>query len=158
MKRVVVTGLGIVSCIGNSQEAVVDSLKNIRSGIIKAPEYEEFGFRSLIHGKPKINLEEHIERKTLRFMGDGAAFNYIAMKNAIEDAGLEEKEISNEKTGLIVGSGGPSTKNFLNAFEITKKRGAKKIGPYMVTRTMSSTNSATLATPFKIKGVNYSIS
>jgi len=158
MKRVAVTGLGIVSCIGNTKDEIVDSLKNLKSGIIKAPEYKEFGFRSLVHGKPRISLEENIDRKILRFMGDGAAFNYIAMKNAIEDAGLEEKEISNEKTGLIVGSGGPSTQNFLNAFEITKKRGAKKIGPYMVTRTMSSTNSATLATPFKIKGVNYSIS
>ena len=158
MKRVVVTGLGIVSCIGNSQEEVVDSLKNIRSGIIKAPEYEEFGFRSLVHGKPNIYLKDLIDRKILRFMGDGAAFNYIAMKNAIADAGLEEKEISNEMTGLIVGSGGPSTKNFLDAFEITKLKGAKKIGPYMVPRTMSSTNSANLATAFRIKGINYSIS
>ncbi len=158
MNRVVVTGLGIVSCIGNTKNEIVDSLKNLKSGIIKAPEYKEFGFRSLVHGKPIISLEENIDRKILRFMGDGAAFNYIAMKKAIDDAGLEEKEISNETTGLIVGSGGPSTQNFLNAFEITKARGAKKIGPYMVTRTMSSTNSATLAIPFKIKGVNYSIS
>ena len=158
MKRVVVTGLGIVSCIGNSKNEVVDSLKNLKSGIVKAPEYEEFSFRSLIHGKPNINLEENIDRKILRFMGDGAAFNYIAMKNAIEDAKLEEKEISNEMTGIIVGSGGPSTQNFLNAYEIAKARGAKKIGPYMVPRTMSSTNTATLATPFKIRGVNYSIS
>jgi len=158
MKRVVVTGVGIVSCIGNTKDAVIKNLKNLNSGIIKAPEYEEFGFRSLIHGKPKINLEDHIDRKILRFMGDGAAFNYIAMKNAIEDSGLEEKDISNEMTGLIVGSGGPSTSNFLNAFEITKLKGAKKIGPYMVPRTMSSTNSANLATPFRIKGINYSIS
>ena len=158
MKRVVVTGLGIVSCIGNTKDEVVESLKNLKSGIIKAPEYEEFGFRSLIHGKPEINLKDKIDRKILRFMGDGAAFNYIAMKNAIEDAGLEKSEISNEMTGLIVGSGGPSTKNFLEAFEITKSKGAKKIGPYMVPRTMSSTNSANLATPFSIKGINYSIS
>jgi len=158
MKRVVVTGIGIVSCIGNSKKDVVESLKNLKSGIIKAPEYEEFSFRSLVHGKPNINLEENIDRKILRFMGDGAAFNYIAMKNAIEDAGLEEKEISNEMTGIIVGSGGPSTQNFLKAYEIARARGAKKIGPYMVPRTMSSTNTATLATPFKIKGVNYSIS
>ncbi len=158
MKRVVITGLGIISCIGNTQDEVVDSLKNKKSGIIKAPEYEEFGFRSLIHGKPIINLENLIDRKILRFMGDGAAFNYIAMKNAIIDSGLEKKEISNETTGLITGSGGPSTKNFLDAFEITKSKGAKKIGPYMVPRTMSSTNSANLATPFQIKGVNYSIS
>ena len=158
MKRVVVTGLGLVSCIGNTQDEVIDSLKNKKSGIIKAPEYEEFSFRSLIHGKPKICLEDLIDRKILRFMGDGAAFNYIAMKNAITDSGLEEKEISNEMTGLIMGSGGPSTRNFLEAFEITKSKGAKKIGPYMVPRTMSSTNSANLATPFQIKGVNYSIS
>ena len=158
MKRVVVTGLGLVSCIGNTQDEVIDSLKNKKSGIIKAPEYEEFSFRSLIHGKPKICLEDLIDRKILRFMGDGAAFNYIAMKNAIIDSGLEEKEISNEMTGLIMGSGGPSTRNFLEAFEITKSKGAKKIGPYMVPRTMSSTNSANLATPFQIKGVNYSIS
>ena len=158
MKRVVVTGLGLVSCIGNTQDEVIDSLKNKKSGIIKAPEYEEFSFRSLIHGKPKICLEDLIDRKILRFMGDGAAFNYIAMKNAIIDSGLEEKEISNEMTGLIMGSGGPSTRNFLEAFEITKSKGAKKIGPYMVPRTMSSTNSANLATPFHIKGVNYSIS
>ena len=158
MKRVVVTGLGIVSCIGNTKIEVINSLQNLKSGIIKAPEYEEFGFRSLVHGKPLINLEENIDRKILRFMGDGAAFNYIAMKNAIEDSGLEKNEISNEMTGLIVGSGGPSTKNLLHSFEITKSKGAKKIGPYMVPRTMSSTNSANLATPFNIKGVNYSIS
>ena len=158
MKRVVVTGLGIVSCIGNTQKEVIDSLQNLKSGIIEAPEYQEFGFRSLVHGKPKINLTDIIDRKVLRFMGDGAGYNYIAMKNAIEDAGLKENEISNEMTGLIVGSGGPSTKNFLNAFEITKSKGAKRIGPYMVPRTMSSTNSANLATAFSIKGINYSIS
>tara|TARA_B100001123_G_C15267481_1_gene1008991 strand:+ start:486 stop:1697 length:1212 start_codon:yes stop_codon:yes gene_type:complete len=158
MRRVVVTGLGIVSCIGNNEDEVVDSLKNLKSGIVNAPEYQEYSFRSLVHGKPNINLEENIDRKILRFMGDGAAFNYISMNNAIKDSGLAEKEISNEMTGLIVGSGGPSTQNFLQAFEITKSRGAKKIGPYMVPRTMSSTNSANLATPFKIKGINYSIS
>ena len=158
MKRVVITGLGIISCIGNTKEDIVHNLKNLKSGIVKAPEYEEFSFRSLVHGKPNINLEENIDRKILRFMGDGAAYNYIAMKNAIEDAKLEEKDISNEMTGIIVGSGGPSTQNFLNAYEIAKSRGAKKVGPYMVPRTMSSTNTATLATPFKIKGVNYSIS
>ena len=158
MKRVVITGLGIISCIGNTKEDIVHNLKNLKSGIVKAPEYEEFSFRSLVHGKPNINLEENIDRKILRFMGDGAAYNYIAMKNAIEDAGLEEKEVSNEMTGIIVGSGGPSTQNFLNAYETAKSRGAKKVSPYMVPRTMSSTNTATLATPFKIKGVNYSIS
>ena len=158
MKRVVITGLGIVSCIGNTKKEVVYNLKNLNSGIIKAPEYEEFSFRSLVHGKPNINLEENIDRRILRFMGDGAAFNYIAMKDAIEDSGLDENDISNEMTGIIVGSGGPSTQNFLNAYDLAKSKGARKVGPYMVPRTMSSTNTATLATPFKIKGVNYSIS
>ena len=158
MNRVVVTGLGIVSCIGNNQSSVVDSLKNLKSGIISAPEYEEFSFRSLVHGKPQIDLENNIDRRLLRFMGDGAAYNYISMKDAIEDAGLERKNISNEMTGIIVGSGGPSTKNMHQAFRIGSKQGSKKVGPFMVPRTMSSTNSATLATPFGIKGVNYSIS
>ncbi len=157
MKRVVVTGLGIVSCIGNNAETVTDNLKNLNSGISSAPEYEEFSFRSLVHGKPEINLEENIDRRLLRFMGDGAAFNYISMKNAIEDSGLEEKEVSNEMTGIIVGSGGPSTMNLYKASELGKNSGSKKVGPFMVPRSMSSTNSATLATPFKIKGVNYSI-
>ena len=158
MRRVVVTGIGIVSCIGNTKNEVVYNLKNLNSGIVKAPEYKEFSFRSLVHGKPNINLEENIDRRILRFMGDGAAFNYIAMKNAIEDSGLDENDISNEMTGIIVGSGGSSTQNFLNAYDLAKSKGAKKVGPYMVPRTMSSTNTATLATPFKIKGVNYSIS
>ena len=157
MRRVVVTGLGIVSCIGNNAETVTDNLKNLNSGISSAPEYEEFSFRSLVHGKPEINLEENIDRRLLRFMGDGAAFNYIAMKNAIEDSGLEEIDISNEMTGIIVGSGGPSTMNLYKASELGKNSGSKKVGPFMVPRSMSSTNSATLATPFKIKGVNYSI-
>ncbi len=157
MKRVVVTGLGIVSCIGNDAETVTSNLKDLKSGISYAPEYEEFSFRSLIHGKPNINLEENIDRRLLRFMGDGAAFNYIAMKNAIDDSGLEEKDVSNEMTGIIVGSGGPSTLNLYKAAELGKNSGSKKVGPFMVPRSMSSTNSATLATPFKIKGVNYSI-
>ena len=157
MRRVVITGLGIVSCIGNDAETVTNNLKNLNSGISSAPEYEEFSFRSLVHGKPEINLEENIDRRLLRFMGDGAAFNYIAMKNAIEDSGLEEIDISNEMTGIIVGSGGPSTMNLYKASELGKNSGSKKVGPFMVPRSMSSTNSATLATPFKIKGVNYSI-
>ena len=157
MRRVVVTGLGIVSCIGNDSETVTNNLKSLNSGISSAPEYEEFSFRSLVHGKPEINLEENIDRRLLRFMGDGAAFNYIAMKNAIEDSGLEEIDISNEMTGIIVGSGGPSTMNLYKASELGKNSGSKKVGPFMVPRSMSSTNSATLATPFKIKGVNYSI-
>ncbi len=158
MKRVVVTGIGIVSCIGNTLKEVEENLRSLNSGIVKAPEYEEFSFRSLVHGKPNINLEENIDRRILRFMGDGAAFNYIAMKRAIADSGLEDNQVSNEMTGIIVGSGGPSTKNMFNAFEIAKNKGSKKVGPYMVPRTMSSTNAATLATPFKIKGINYSIS
>ena len=157
MRRVVITGLGIVSCIGNDQNTVIKNLKELNSGISKAPEYEEFSFRSLVHGKPNINLEKNIDRRLLRFMGDGAAYNYIAMRDAIKDSGLEEKDISNEMTGIIVGSGGPSTQNLLKSFDLAKNGGSKKVGPFMVPRTMSSTNSATLATPFKIKGINYSI-
>ncbi len=157
MNRVVVTGLGIVSCIGNNQVDVLDSLKNLKSGITSAHEYEEYSFRSLVHGKPNIDINKEVDRRLLRFMGDGAAFNYISMKNAIEDSGLEENDISNEMTGIIVGSGGPSTQNLFKSSEIGKSAGSRKIGPFMVPRAMSSTNSATLATPFKIKGVNYSI-
>ena len=157
MNRVVVTGLGIVSCIGNNQSDVIDSLKNLKSGITSAEEYEEFSFRSLVHGKPNIDISNEIDRRLLRFMGDGAAYNYIAMKDAIYDSGLEDSDISNEMTGIIVGSGGPSTQNLFKSSEIGKSSGSKKIGPFMVPRAMSSTNSATLATPFKIKGVNYSI-
>lgn len=159
LRRVVVTGIGIVSCIGNSKEEVLTSLKEGRSGITFAPQYAEMGFRSQVYGKPEINLEEKIDRKLLRFMGDGAAFNYIAMEQAVKDAGLEEKDVSNERTGIIMGSGGPSTKNLIEAADITREKGSpKRMGPYMVTRCMSSTNSACLATPFQIKGVNYSIS
>ena len=157
MRRVVVTGLGIVSCIGNNQKDVTSSLKNLKSGITSASEYKEFSFRSLVHGKPDININDEIDRRLLRFMGDGAAYNYIAMKNAIYDSGLEQTEVSNEMTGIIVGSGGPSTQNLFKSSEIGKNAGSKKVGPFMVPRAMSSTNSATLATPFKIKGVNYSI-
>tara|TARA_B100001057_G_scaffold183032_1_gene183692 strand:+ start:4323 stop:5540 length:1218 start_codon:yes stop_codon:yes gene_type:complete len=157
MRRVVITGLGIVSCIGNNQESVTNSLKNLKSGITSANEYEEFSFRSLVHGKPDININEEIDRRLLRFMGDGAAYNYIAMKNAIDDSGLEQTDVSNEMTGIIMGSGGPSTQNLFKSSEIGKNAGSKKVGPFMVPRSMSSTNSATLATPFKIKGVNYSI-
>ena len=158
MKRAVITGLGIVSCIGNDQETIINNLKNLNSGISSAPEYKEFSFKSLVHGKPSINLEERIDRRLLRFMGDGAAYNFISMEDAIKDAGLEESNVSNEMTGIIMGSGGPSTQNQFKANEIGKSSGSKKVGPFMVPRTMSSTNSATLATPFKIKGVNYSIS
>ena len=159
MKRVVVTGLGIVSSIGVDATEVTESLKNGKSGITFSEEYAFHGFRSQVHGMPKINLSDQIDKRQLRFMGDGAAFNYIAMEQAIKDSGLTEMEVSNERTGLIVGSGGPSTKNLFAAHQIVlEKKSPKRMGPFMVTRGMSSTNSACLATPFKIKGVNYSIS
>ncbi|MDZ7662217.1 beta-ketoacyl-ACP synthase I [Thiohalophilus sp.] len=158
LRRVAITGLGIVSSIGNNRQEVTDSLRQGRSGIRFNSEYAELGFRSQIDGPIDMNLDEMIDRKLKRFMGDGAAFNYLAMEQAIADAGLEEKEISNPRSGLIVGSGGPSTKNIVQAADILREKGVRKVGPYMVPRTMSSTNSACLATPFKIKGVNYSIS
>ena len=158
MRRVVVTGIGIISSIGNDQSEVLNSLIDGKSGIVSAPEYAENGFRSQVHGVPKIILEDHIDKRQMRFMGPGAAFNYLSMEQAIKDSGLEEKEVSNERTGLIVGSGGPSTSNLLKAHQTGMEKGApKRMGPFMVTRCMSSTNSACLATPFKIKGVNYSI-
>ncbi|MRG71911.1 beta-ketoacyl-ACP synthase I [Alphaproteobacteria bacterium HT1-32] len=157
MKRAVITGMGIVSPIGNDCGEVLDSLKTGRSGIVFCPEYAELGMRSHVHGAPQIDLDERLDRKQRRFMGDGAAYNYLAMQQSIADAGLEDSDVSNERTGLIMGSGGPSTKNLLAAFDTTRERGPRKVGPFMVPRTMSSTNSATLATPFKIKGVNYSI-
>lgn len=158
MKRVVVTGLGIVSSIGNNKDEVVESLKLGKSGIVHADVYEEMGFRSHIHGSVDIDLDEFIDRKVKRFMGDGAAYNYIAMQQAIEHSGLTEDEVSNFRTGLVMGSGGPSTSNLVAAADILREKGVKRVGPYMVPRTMSSTNTACLATPFKIKGVNYSIS
>ena len=158
MRRVVITGIGIVSSIGENKAEVLNSLKLGKSGITFSDDYAENGFRSQVHGNPKISLSDHIDKRQLRFMGDGAAYNYIAMAQAIGDSGLEEKEVSNERTGLIVGSGGPSTKNLFNAHTIVKEKGSpKRMGPFMVTRGMSSTNSACLSTPFKIKGVNYSI-
>jgi len=156
-RRVVVTGLGIVSSIGNNKEEVEASLREGRSGIVASEEYKEMGFRSCVHGALNIDLKELIDRKVKRFMGDGAAYNYIAMQQAIEDAGLSEEQVSNVRTGLIVGSGGPSTENIVLAADTMREKGVKRVGPYMVTRGMSSTNSACLATPFKIKGVNYSI-
>lgn len=158
MKRVVVTGLGIVSSIGNNRDEVVDSLRTGRSGIVHAPVYAEMGFRSHVHGPVNIDLDEAIDRKVKRFMGDGAAYNYLAMEQAIADSGLEGSQISNVRTGLVMGSGGPSTSNLVDSADILRSKGVKKVGPYMVTRAMSSTNTACLATPFKIKGVNYSIS
>ena len=158
MRRVVITGIGIVSSIGNDAEEVARSLKEGRSGISFAPDYAEHGFRSQIHGKPDLEPSEHVDKRQMRFMGDGAAFNYIAMEQAIRDSGLEPGDVSNERTGLIMGSGGPSTKNLFEAHRIVIEKGSpKRMGPFMVTRGMSSTNSACLATPFKIKGVNYSI-
>ena len=148
-KRVVVTGYGIVSCIGDNKKEVLQSLRDVKSGISHCKEYEELGMRSHVHGKPKINIEENVDRKILRFMGEGAAYNYIAMKEAIEHSGLDEGLISNVNTGLVMGSGGPSTYQLQQAFDIAREKGVKKIGPYMVTRTMASGNSATLATPFK---------
>jgi 3-oxoacyl-[acyl-carrier-protein] synthase-1 len=158
MRRVVVTGLGIVSSIGNNRDEVIKSLRETKSGIEFHQEYADLGFRSHVHGPIRLNLAELIDRKLKRFMGDGAAFNYLAMQQAIADSGLEESDISNPRTGLVMGSGGPSTSNIVDAADILRQKGLRKVGPYMVTRTMSSTNSACLATPFKIKGVNYSIS
>lgn len=158
MPRVVVSGLGIISPIGNSKEEVLASLRAGRSGIEFCEEYRERGFRSHIHGRPSVDLAGALDRKVARFMGDGAGYNYLAMEQAIADAGLPENLVSNERTGLIMGSGGPSTKNLLLAFDTARNKGARRVSPFMVTRTMSSTNSACLATPFKIKGVNYSIS
>ncbi|MDA1099682.1 MAG: beta-ketoacyl-ACP synthase I [Proteobacteria bacterium] len=157
MRRVVVTGLGIISSIGNTKDEVAQSLRDGRSGIVAAPEYAEYKFRSRVHGSLKVDLAAHIDRKALRFMGDGAAYNYLAMRQAIADSGLEPAEISNERTGIIVGSGGSSTSNLVWAADTARDKGAKRVGPYMVTRCMSSTTSAVLATEFKIKGLNYSI-
>ncbi len=158
MKRVVVTGMGIVSCLGNDIATVLDALKTGRSGIKYNPSYEEQGFRSLVSGSISIDLAEHIDRKNLRFMGDAAGFAYVAMQNAIKDAGLSENEVSNERAGIIMGSGGASTKSVVESADIMRSKGVKKAGPYRVTQTMGSTASACLATPFKIKGINYSIS
>ena len=159
MRRVVITGLGIVSCIGNNQPEVLDSLLNTKSGIVFSEDHKKYNFRSQVVGSIKnLNLSEHIDRKQMRFMGDGSAYNFIAMKEAVKDSGLEEKNISNEMTGIIMGSGGPSIKNVVLAVDATRDSGPKKMGPCIVPRTMSSTNSATLAVPFKIKGINYSIS
>lgn len=158
MKRVVVTGLGVVSSIGNNKAEVTESLKQAKSGLAFSEEYAEMGFRSHVYGPLKINTEELIDRKIRRFMGDAAAYSYIAMQQAIEDAGLTEAEISNVDTGLITGSGGASTENTVAAADILRTKGSKKVGPYMVPRTMGSTTSACLATAYKIKGVSYSIS
>lgn len=158
MRRVVVTGLGIVSSIGNNKAEVAASLRAGASGIERCEEYAELGFRSHVHGSIKIGLDELIDRKLRRFMGDGAAYSYVAMKQAIEDAGLEERDVSNERTGIVMGSGGPSTSNQVLAADIAREKGPKRVGPYMVPRCMSSTIAANIATAFKIKGLSYSIS
>lgn len=159
LRRVVVTGMGIVSCIGNTLADVTKSLKESTSGITFSPDYQEHGFRSQVHGKPDIDLDALVDRRARRFMGDGAAYGYVAMKDAIADAGLTDDMVSNERTGIVAGSGGPSTSNLINAADINRESGStKKIGPFIVPRAMSSTLSACLATPFHIKGMNYSIS
>jgi 3-oxoacyl-[acyl-carrier-protein] synthase-1 len=158
MRRVVITGIGIVSSIGNNAAEVEASLRTGKSGIVFAPDYAEHGFRCRVHGQPNIVLEDHIDKRDLRFMGDGAAYTFIAMDQAVKDSGLSEADISNDRTGIIVGSGGPSTKSFFKAHNIVRETGSpKRIGPFGVTKGMSSTVSACLATPFKIRGVNYSI-
>jgi len=158
MRRVAITGIGIVSSIGNNVSEVTNSLRNGTSGIVAAPEYTELGFRSQVHGNVKLDVADHVDRKQLRFMGEGAAYAVLAMEQAIADAGLEDHQVSNERSGLVAGSGGPSTANLLAAFDITREKGPKRIGPYMVPRCMSSTVSACIATFFKIRGINYSIS
>ena len=158
MRRVVVTGMGIVSSIGNNCQEVLASLREARTGIVAAEKYTELGFRSQVHGSLKIDLDEAVDRRARRFMGDGAAYAFVAMNQAIADAGLEENEVSNPKTGLIVGSGGPSTVAIVNAADVTRDKGPKRVGPFAVPKAMSSTCSANLSTWFKTKGVNYSIS
>ncbi len=159
MRRVVVTGIGIVSSLGNNQGEVRQALREGRSGIVAAPEYKEMGFRSHVHGAIRLDPDTAIDRRLRRFMGDGAVWNYVAMQEAIADSGLSESDVTNERAGLIMGSGGPSTKDQVEAADLLRaKKSSKRVGPFMVPRTMSSTNSATLATPFKIHGVNYSIS
>jgi 3-oxoacyl-[acyl-carrier-protein] synthase-1 len=158
MRRVVVTGIGIISCLGNNKEEVLDSLKQGRSGIKHNQSYVDVGMRSHISGSVEINAEELIDRKLYRFMGDAAAYAYLSMKEAVEDSGLNEEQVSNFRTGLVVGSGGGSSEQQLESTDIMREKGLRRVGPYRITRTMSSTVSACLATPFKIKGVNYTIS
>jgi 3-oxoacyl-[acyl-carrier-protein] synthase-1 len=158
MRRVVVTGMGIVSSIGNSTQEVLASLREAKSGVVRADKYAELGFRCQVHGAPTLNSEEAVDRRAMRFHGGGTAWNHVAMDQAIRDAGLEEHEISNERTGIIMGSGGPSTRAIVEAADVARAKSPKRVGPFAVPKAMSSTASATLATWFKIKGVNYSIS
>lgn len=158
MRRAVITGIGIVSSIGNNQQEVLESLKTGKSGITRSEQFAEAGMRSHVWGDMKIDLKEHIDRKTMRFMGDAAGYAYIAMQQCIDDSALTEDMVSNVRTGIIAGSGGASSQNQVEAADILREKGVRRVGPYMVTRCMGSTVSACLATPFKIKGVNYSIS
>ncbi|WP_368484956.1 beta-ketoacyl-ACP synthase I [Pseudoalteromonas sp. SD03] len=158
MRRAVITGIGVVSSIGNNKEEVLESLRAGKSGIAFNQEFADYKLRSNVSGKIDIDVKEHVDRKAMRFMGDAAAYSYISMAQAIEDAGLSDEQVSNERTGLLVGSGGGSSKWQVEAADILREKGVKRVGPYMVPRTMASTTSACLATPFKIKGVNYSIS
>ena len=158
MRRAVITGIGVVSSIGNNKEEVLESLKAGKSGIAFNQEFADYKLRSNVSGKIDIDVKEHVDRKAMRFMGDAAAYSYISMAQAIEDAGLSDEQVSNERTGLLVGSGGGSSKWQVEAADILREKGVKRVGPYMVPRTMASTTSACLGTPFKIKGVNYSIS
>src|SRR5829696_4338870 len=158
MRRVVVTGMGIVSSIGNNTQEVLASLREARSGVVKAADYEKLGFRCQVHGAPTLNAEESVDRRAMRFHGGGTAWNHVAMDQAIRDAGLEQNEISNDMTGIIMGSGGPSTRAIVEAADTARTKGPKRVGPFAVPKAMCSTASATLATWFKIKGVNYSIS
>src|SRR6202171_1520600 len=158
MRRGVVTGMGIVSSIGNNTQEVLASLREAKSGISRAEKYAELGFRCQVHGAPTLDPSEAIDRRAMRFLGGGAAWNHVAMEQAIRDAGLEQDEISHEMTGIIMGSGGPSTRAIVEAADVTRSKGPKRVGPFAVPKAMSSTTSATLGTWFKIKGVNYSIS
>jgi 3-oxoacyl-[acyl-carrier-protein] synthase I len=158
MKRVVVTGMGIVSSIGNNTQEVLAGLREAKPGVVRAEKYSELGFRCQVHGAPTLNPEEAVDRRALRFLGGGAAWNHVAMEQAMRDAGLEADDISNERTGIIMGSGGPSTRAIVEAADIARSKGPKRVGPFAVPKAMSSTASATLATWFKIKGVSYSIS
>lgn len=157
MKRVVVTGIGIVSCLGNDQASVLESLKNGKSGITFTPEYEEMGLRSHVSGSIDLELDELIDRRPRRFMSDAAAYAYVAMQQSIDDSGLSKEQVSNVRTGLVAGSGGASMSSMVEAADILREKGVKRVGPYRVPKVMSSTVSACLATPFEIKGVNYSI-
>jgi 3-oxoacyl-[acyl-carrier-protein] synthase I len=158
MRRVVVTGMGIVSSIGNNTQEVVASLREAKSGIVRADKYAELGFRCQVHGAPRLDPEEVVDRRAMRFLGGGAAWNHVAMEQAIRDSGIDEAEVSNERTGIVMGSGGPSCRAIIEAADTARNKGPKRVGPFAVPKAMSSTASATLATWFKIKGVNYSIS